>query len=58
MVRQVQQRGVDGTKEILEGLLEGLDAALTKKIYLVDLLPNRFRVLLSICKCIPFLQLL
>ena len=38
---------MDGTKEILEGLLEGLDAALTKKVYVVDLLPNRFRVLHS-----------
>lgn len=40
--QRVQQRGVDGTKELLEALAEGLDENARKRIYVLDLLPNRF----------------
>ena len=40
---QAQQRGVDGTREILEGVVDGLEIG-DKRVYIVDLLPNRLLV--------------
>lgn len=64
MLRQVQQRGVEGTREILEALLDGLDPSLIKKVYLADFLPNRCHDLSCQddfnrlqCEVLPFLIL-
>lgn len=41
MFAQAAQRGVTGTKQILEEIMQGTDIALGSKIFVVDLLPNR-----------------
>ena len=37
------QRGLKGTKEILSGLVEGMDLADGTVVYLIDALPNKLR---------------
>lgn len=41
MCAKAQQRGVDGTRELISALFSGLDVAHGTTVYLVDLLPNR-----------------
>ena len=38
---QVQQRGVQGTKEILLKIIEALDIAADARLYVIDLVPNK-----------------
>ena len=38
---EVAQRGVSGTAQILEGIIDGLDLPAHSKVFIVDLLPSR-----------------
>lgn len=45
---QVQQRGIEGTKQILVKLMEGVDCAPDSKIFVFDLVPNRLELSLRV----------
>jgi hypothetical protein len=43
---QVQQRGVQGTKEILQKILDGVDFPADSQVFVVDLTLNRLPMLI------------